>query len=179
MSLRALFIIALAGGITGAASAQTPTAMLDTPQNTTLTANVSEQCQIAVPAGVMFDVARVTDRTVSSPAAVTIDNIVLATATRQLRLSIRANAARFTPPVGGAATWGADDVTWNGAMWIHGAGSAGTLSSTEYTTVATSEADAASMTTAGLTFTLAPRATVTCSGHHTLTITWKVESFGS
>jgi hypothetical protein len=162
-----------------AASAQTTVTLPDTSQTTTLTASVSEQATVTVPAGVTFNVTDVTGSTAASAASVTVDNIVLATATKQLKVSVQANAAAFTPPVALATTWSASDVTWNAATWTSATGAANTLSNAAYTEVATCAADSASCSTTGLVFTLGAEPTVKRSGDHTLAITWKFESIGT
>lgn len=161
------------------ASAQTTVVLPDTSQTTTLTANVSEQARVTVPAGVTFNVTDIASSTAASAASVTADNIVLATATKQLKISVQAGAAAFTPPVVGATTWSASDVTWNAATWTSATGASGTLSNSAYTEVATCAADAASCSTSGLVFTLGAKTTVQRSGNHALAITWKFESIGT
>ncbi len=151
----------------------------NTAQTTTLTATVSEQCTVDVPAGVTFNVEDISSATVASGASVSMTAIALATATKQLKVSVQAGAAAFTPPVGGAVTWSASDVSWNAATWTNGTGASGTLSNASYTAVATADADAATTTTADLVFTLDPKGTVKRSGNHTLTISWKFESIGA
>lgn len=163
----------------GAAVAQTTVALPDTSQTTTLTANVSEQARVTVPAGVSFSVTDVASGTAASGASVTVDNIVLASATKQIRVSIQAGAAAFTPPAVGATTWSAGDVTWNAATWTNATGASGTLSNSSYSEVATCDADAASCSTTGLVFTLGAKSTVKRSGNHTLSITWRFESIGT
>ncbi len=158
------------------AFAQTTVTLPDTSQTTTVSANVSEQARVIVPSGITFNVTNIGVSTVASAATVTVDQIVTATATKQLKLSLQANAASFTPPVGGATTWAATDVSWNAAAWTNATGSTGTLSNSAYTTVATCQADAAACSTTGLVFTLAAKATVQRSGTHTLVVTWKFES---
>jgi hypothetical protein len=162
-----------------AASAQTTVTLPDTSQTTTLTATVNEQARIQVPTGVNFNVSNVSGSTASSAASVTVSNIALASATKQLRVSLQANAAGFTPPVTGATTWSASDVTWNAAAWTNATGAAGTLSNSVYNTIATCDADAAGCNTSGLTFTLGAKAGVKRSGNHSLVVTWKLESIGS
>jgi hypothetical protein len=172
-------ILAVAGFFTSVqdARAQVPVTLPDTSQTTTLTATVSEQARVAVPASVSFSVADVNASTAASAAAVTIDRIVLASASKQLKLSIQAGGASFTPPVGGATTWAAGDVSWNAATWTNATGSSGTLSSSAYSTVATCTADVTTCSTAGLVFTLGAKPTVQRSGSHTLSVTWKFEGF--
>ncbi len=161
------------------ASAQTTVILPDTSQTTSVAANVSEQARVTVPSAITFTVTNIGATTAASAATITLDQIVLGTATKQLRLSVQANAASFTPPVAGATTWSASDVIWNTAAWTNATGSSGTLSSGSYTEVATCQADAVSCSTTALVFTLASRTTVQRSGTHTLVVTWKVESIGS
>lgn len=178
---RLAVLATLAAALFGTASlqAQTVVALPDTSQSTTLTASVSEQATVTVPAGVSFSVTDVASATPASAASVTVSNIVLATATKQLKVSVQADAASFTPPVVGATTWGASDVTWNAASWTNATGAAGTLSNVAFNEVATCTAGASSCSTTGLTFTLGAKSTVNRSGDHTLTITWKFESIGT
>jgi hypothetical protein len=158
------------------AQAQVLVTLPDTSQTTTVTATVSEQARVVVPAAVTFSVTDVSLNTAASAAAVTIDRIVLATATKQLKISLQASASSFTPPVGGATTWAATDVTWNTATWTNATGSSGTLSSSTYNTIATCTADVATCSTTGLVFTLGSKTTVQRAGNHTLSVTWKFES---
>jgi hypothetical protein len=148
----------------------------DSNQTTTLTATVSEQAQVSVPAGVTFSVSNVGASTAASDASVSASSIVLATATKKLKVSIQANAAAFTPPVGGAVTWSASDVSWNAASWTNATGASGSLSNASYNEVATCDADASGCSTSALTFTLAAKNTVKRAGNHVLTVTWKFES---
>jgi hypothetical protein len=161
------------------AFAQQSVTLTDTSQTTTLTANVSEQARVTVPAGVTFNVTNVSSSTAATAASITVQSIVLATATKQMRVSLQANAASFTPPVAGATTWAPSDVTWNAATWTNATGASGTLSNAAYTAVATCTADAADCSTTGLVFTLGAKSTVKRAGNHTLVVTWKFESIGS
>lgn len=163
----------------GSAAAQTTVTLPDTSQSTTMTAEVSEQARVTVPAGITFSVDDVSSSTAASAASVTVDNIVLATASKQLKVSVQAAAAGFTPPVALATTWGASDVTWNAATWTNATGASGTLSDAAYNEVATCAADTPSCSTTGLVFTLGAKSTVKRSGNHTLSITWKFESIGT
>lgn len=163
---------------TGAA-AQTTVTMPDTSQTTTVSASVSEQARITVPAGIAFSVTNIGAVTVANAATLTVDQIVLSSATKQLRVSLQANTGSFAPPVGGAVTWGAADVSWNAAAWTGATGTAGTLSNSVYNAVATCNAGATACSTTALTFSLAPKPSVQRAGAHTLVVTWKVESIGS
>jgi len=170
-------IVAFTAMAAGVASAQSTVTLTDSSKTTTLTANVSEQAQVTVPAGVTFNVTNISAATAASAASVTVDNIVLASATKQLKISLQANAASFTPSVAAATTWSAGDVTWNAATFSNsGVGASGTLSSAAYGEIATCAADAASCSTTDLVFTLASKTTVKRSGNHTLAMTWKFES---
>ena len=158
------------------ARSQTTVTLPDTSLTSTVSVNVNEQVRITVPAGVTFNVSNIGVSTVAPAVSITADQIVMASATKQLKISLQANAASFTPPVGGAVTWSAGDVTWNAAIWTNATGNAATLSHSSSNTVATCQADAASCSTTGLVFTLAPKPTVQRSGTHTLVVAWKLES---
>jgi len=172
----ALCVLALGSS---AAQAQTTVTLPDTSQTTLMTATVSEQARVTVPGSVSFAVTNVTNNTTASAVAITIDRIVLATATKQLQVSLQASAASFTPPVAGATTWSAGDLSWSAATWTRATGAAGTLSAAAFTQIATCDPDVADCSTTGLVFTLAAKSTVQRAGSHTLTVTWKVESIGS
>jgi hypothetical protein len=152
---------------------QTAVTLPDTSQTTTLNANVAEQAKVQVPASISFAVNDISSSTASAGQSVTITNVVLDDASKQLVIAVQANAATFTPPVTGAATWAPGDVTWNAATWTNATGSTGTLSNSAYNTVATCTADAAACSTTALVFTLGPKLTVKRSGTHSLVITWK------
>jgi len=165
--------------LTSVAHAQQSVSLTDTTQTTTLTANVSEQARVAVPAGVTFNVTDVGSSTAANSASVAVSGIVLSTATKQLKVSLQANAASFTPPVGGATTWSAGDVTWDAPSWTNATGASGTLNNAAYNTVATCAADVAECSTTDLVFTLGAKSAVQRAGSHTLVVTWKFESIGS
>jgi hypothetical protein len=162
-----------------AAQAQTTVVLPDTSQSSTVSVTVSEQARIAVPSGISFNVTNVGAATAASAVAVSIDQIVLASATRQLRISLRADAASFTPPAAGETTWAAGDVSWPASTWTAGVGAGGVLSHSTFNTVATCKAGTAACSTSGLVFSLLSKAAVQRSGTHTLVVTWKVESIGS
>src|SRR5688500_3108880 len=118
-----LALSALLIGMVSAASAQTTTVPIpDQSRTSVLTATVGEQCRINVPATISFAVTNVNAATASSPVSVVIDNIVLANATRRLRVLVRAVGINFTPPLVGDSTWASADVSWNAATWQNGAG---------------------------------------------------------
>ena len=61
-------------------------------------------------------------------AAVTVTNIALATATKQLQISLVANALAFTPSVAGGTSWASSDVSWDAVAFSNaGVGTAGAL----------------------------------------------------
>jgi hypothetical protein len=161
------------------ASAQSTVGLPDTSLTTTLTATVSEQATLSVPANVSFNVTNIGTTTAATGASVSVSNIVLATATKQVKVWLQANAVSFTPPVVGATTWAASDVTWNAATWTNATGASGTLDSSAYNEVATCTADASTCTTNGLVFTLGAKTTVKRAGNHTLQVRWKFEAIGS
>ena len=179
MRLLSVATVGLTFGVSVVASAQTTVTLPDTSQTTTVSVNVSEQARVVVPSGITFTVSNIGVSTAAGAASVTVDQIVTATATKQLKVSLQANAASFTPPVSGATTWAATDLSWNAASWTNATGAAGTLSSSAYNTVATCQADATACSTTALVFTLAPKTTVQRSGTHSLIVTWKFESTGT
>ena len=159
--------------------AQSLVTLPDTSQTTSMMVTISEQARVAVPAGISFNVTNIAASTSATTATVAVDQILLASATKQLRVSLQAAAASFTPPASGAATWTAADVSWNAAAWTAATGTAGTLSNSVFTAVATCSAGATACSTTSLVFSLAARPAVRRSGAHTLVVVWKVESIGS
>jgi hypothetical protein len=155
--------------------AQVTVALPSTTQTTTLTATVAEQANVTVPTAVTFAVGDIASSTAATAVSVTATSVVLSSATKQLRISLQANAASFTPP-SGAVTWNASDVTWNAASWTNATGVAGTLSNAAYNTAATCTAGAGSCNTSGLVFTLGANPNIVRSGNYTLVVTWKFES---
>src|SRR5687767_10694890 len=125
-----------------AVDAQTVIGLPNTGTTTTLTASVSEQASVTLPASVTFNVTNISGSTNAATQTISIQNIVLATAAKQLTISLIANAASFSPPVAGAATWSASDVSWSAPgggpnAWVNAVRNNGTLSSAAYTLVAT------------------------------------------
>lgn len=175
-SLAVPFAVAMGLMLAGGLSAQTVVVLPNSQQETVLTADVHEQARVTVPAGVSFSVTDISASTAAAAAAVTIDNIVMASSTKQLKVSVQASAVAFTPSVAEAVTWSAGDVSWGAASWTNATGASGVLSQTVYNEVATCAADTASCSTTGLVFTLASKETVKRSGNHTLSLTWKFES---
>lgn len=165
--------------LAGVAGAQTTVTLPDSSTlTTTLTANVSEQARVTVPSGVTFNVTDLSSSAAASAASVTIDNIVISNATKQLKVSLQADAAEFTAPTGEVDNYEDGDVSYNAASWTNATGAAGTLINTAFTEVATCTANTASCSTTALVFTLASRPTVQRSGNHTLGVTWKFEVIG-
>ena len=173
--MAAVFVLALPALL----AAQVSLTLPSTSQTTAASAVVSEQARITIPAGITFGVTNVSVLTTASAAAVTVSNVVLATSTKQLKLSVLANASSFTPPVVAATTWSAANVTWTAGSWTNATASAQTLSSAAYRTVATCTAGVVSCSTTGLVLRLAAKTTVKRSGAHTLVVRWKVESIGT
>ena len=159
----------------GVASAAVVTLPNET-QTTTFTATVSEQANVAVPAGVAFAVTNVSASTASSAQSVSATAIVLTNA-KALRVELQAIDTSFTAPTGGSVTWYCSDVSWNAATWTNGTGASGTLTDSMYRKLNDTSANAASTATTNLVFTLAARATVDRAGAHTLFAEWKFSSF--
>jgi hypothetical protein len=165
-----------------AAQAQTSVTLPSASELTTLTAAVAEQADVSLPAAVTFTVNNVNAGTSQTNLDMTVSNIVLATATKQLRISLQANAATFTPPATTSITWNASAVSWSftgGSPWTNGTGTAGTLSHLAYNTVATCNAAVSSCSTTRLKLSLGSNSSIDRSGTYTLVITWKVESIGT
>src|SRR5207253_10482783 len=124
-----------------ATSAHTLVTLPDTSQGTTLTAIDSDHYRRTLHS---FPTRRSSDlaaNTAASAASVTISNIVLATASKQLKLSIQASAAYLAHTFELASPGPAAYVPWNATTWTNGAGSSGTLSSGAYNQVALATAD--------------------------------------
>ena len=167
---------ALLVGFAGAANAQVNVPVPDQSQTTTLVAQVAEQVRITVPATVTFNVSNIAAAT-NTTASVTLDNIVLSSATRQLRLLLAADAPAFTPPNVGDTTWAAGAVSWGAGTWTNGVGAAGTLATT-FNSVMLGAPAATSISNASMPFTLAANTGVSRSGAHTLVVRWRVEGVG-
>jgi hypothetical protein len=139
-----------------------------------MTAIVSEQARVSVPASVTLLVNDVTLSTDSPATALQLSGIVLPASDSELRILIKAAAPSFAPPASGGTTWAASDVRWNATSWANGTSAPGRLTYDGFTAVAVCAADAGSCGTNDLVFTLAPKTTVS-SGAHTLTLIWKFE----
>ena len=134
----------------------------------------SDTADVTVPAVVSFFVYDIAMSTNSSAQTVTVTNIDMED---WLKISLKADAENFTPPVGGATTWSAGDISWNAATWTGGTGVAGSLSSTAYNEVAHAGEAPSSTSTSNLVFTLAAKPTVSRAGAHTLSVRWRFERF--
>jgi hypothetical protein len=177
--VRTATIIALSVTTAGLASAQEVVTMPGNASSlTTLTAVVSDQARIYVPSTVTFNVTNIAAATVASGVSFLADNIVLSSASATLNVSLIGNAATFTAPLA-SPTWAVADVSWGLAAFTAGTSAAGTLAATPVAVFTCAAAVATCGTTgSSLVFTLAPKTTVTRSGNHTLTMTWKFASIG-
>ncbi len=147
-------------------------------QTTTFTATVSEQVNVSVPASVSFTVNSVSAQTNSIAQNVSATTIVL-TDGKKLRVEIAPNDTAFTPPSGGTTTWASSDVSWSGT-WTNGTANNSAMSASANTYVKLvdmTSANAASLSSTDLVFTLAAKTTVDRAGSHTLAATWKFSSF--
>jgi hypothetical protein len=167
-------LVMLATIVAADAAAQTTVILPDTSQTTGITVNIMEQATVTIPSSALFTVSNINTQTTSMPLTVSIGALMQNTTSTGVRISLKANAALFTPPQVGAPTWSAADVSWLAANWTGATGSAGTLSNAAFTTVAACGTTGCS--TNALVLTLAPKPTVTRSGAHTLVVTWKIES---
>ena len=178
--LRATISLLVLVAVGKRAEGQTTVTLPDAASTTTLTAAVAEQAVVSVPASMSISVNNVAVETARPNQGVTVSNIVLGSATKQLRISVQANAASFTKPAAATTTWSASDVSWTTTQaWTNAAGSDGTLSNVAFNTVATCNAGATSCSTNRLKFMLAPNASITVSGAYTIGIVWKFESIGT
>lgn len=172
-------MVAIAGSV-GVGNAQTNIVLPDTAKTSTLTAAVAEQANLSLPATVTIDVNDVNAESARPNQTVTISNIVLASATKQLRLSIRANAPTFTKPPASSVTWNASQLSWTSTQaWTNAVYGEGTLSDSAFNVVATCNPGVSSCSTTRLKFILEPNASIRRSGAYTIGITWKVESIGT
>lgn len=160
-----------------AADAQSAVTVGEGPHaTTTMSAMVSDQTRVHLPAGIAFNVTDVGRAIASDSVSILLDRIVLPTSTAQVRLSVQAAAPSFTPPVAGVTTWDAADVSWNEGQWSNASGAPGALSSSTYSAIVTCHADVSLCGTDRMSFTLAAKPAVSRAGNHTLTIVWKVEA---
>ena len=135
-----------------------------------------ESADVTVPAAVNLFVYDISSSTDSANQSVSATDITL-DAGHALKISLQADAPDFTPPVGGTTTWSAGNISYNAATWSNGSGTSGTLSNTAYNEIARSNIEATSTSTSNLVFTLAAKSTVSRAGEHSLSATWKFESF--
>jgi len=177
--VRTSMMVALTVVTAALASAQEVVTMPgDASSLTTLTAVVSDQARITVPSVVTFNVTNIAAATVASGVSFLADNIVLSSASATLNVSLIGNAPTFTAPLA-SPTWAVADVSWGVAAFTAGTAVAGTLAATPVAVFTCAAAVATCGTTGStLVFTLAPKTTVTRSGNHTLTMTWKFASIG-
>ena len=177
--VRTSMILALTAFTVALASAQTTVTLPNQTQTTNLSADVSEQARITVPGTVSFAVTN-TSAITDASAAVTVENIALATATKQLQISVAANALAFTPSVASGVTWASSDVTYDAVAFSNaGVGTAGALAGVgTYGIVQTCAVDVAACS-GSLPLHLAAKPAVKNAGSHTLSITWKFASIGT
>jgi hypothetical protein len=145
-----------------------------------MTAAVAEQADISIPSAVSINVNDVNAQNAHPNLSVSISSIVLASATKQLRISLMANAATFTAPAGAPTTWNASDVSWSTPTgWTNATNVDGTLSDSTYNLLSTCSAGVTACSTTKLKFTLAANAAIRRSGTYTIGIVWKFESIGT
>jgi hypothetical protein len=173
LAVSVLLVLALSGA--GYAAVVT---LPDESQTTTFTANVSEQANVTVPANVSWTVDSIASPTASAAQTVSATAVVLDDGSK-LRIEIAPDATDFTPPANGTVTWASSAISWVGT-WTNGTANDATMSATANTYVKVVDmtaANAASVSSADLVFTLAAKAGVDRAGAHTLSATWKFSSF--
>jgi len=168
LSVAALALATMAG------AADVEVTLPDTGQSSTLTATVTEQATVNVPAAISFAVSDVSLSTDASATAITVSGIVLDTVTKQLKISIKAATGSFT---GSGTTYSAGDVSWGTSTWTGATATPGTLT-TSFQTLATCTAGVTGCDTTDALFSLAAQP-VTTSGAKTLTLNYKFESIGT
>ena len=181
MRIKAVLALTVASLAVAAAAGADPAISLslpDTSRTTTAVAVIIEQVLVTVPATITFavtDISVATPSTVASPVSVT--NIVLATLTKQLKISIKAGGLTFT---GSTTPFNASDIRWTGGTWTNAISqpSGGTGLTTTYKEIATCTAGALACATTDAVFSLASNTSIALSGTQSLTISWKFESIG-
>jgi len=142
-----------------------------------VSAGAQEMVNITVPSTVSFAVTDISRSTTGAPTPTTVrfSNAILIPALppRVLRISVKADAATFTPPSGSSIS--SSKVSWAVFGANGGTGFSGVLSSSSYAIVFQSQPPSLSGQV-NLGWTLAPPGSGIRSGNHQLTIRWKVES---
>jgi hypothetical protein len=140
----------------------------------TLQAARCQSVSLDFPAVVNFDVSDVGRASSGSPDPFTLRfSSAMLGAGSSLRISVKANAANFTPPSGAAIP--SANLSWTIQSATGGAGSPGTLSAASYSVVYLSTANPVSGSV-GMRWSLAAPGAGIRAGLHTLTMTWKVEA---
>lgn len=181
--MRYLNPILAAGLLTFAMSAANATSATLTPvggnQHTDITATVSEQVALTVPATAAFSVPDVNSSAATTSLSVTASSIVL-TDGHTLRLSLQPAADNFSGPTGSTHDLSVANVSWGAVAWTGGAGGVGTagalVDSSTASEVATSTANAPTLSTTALVLTLASDPLIDRAGDYTLRANWIVES---
>jgi hypothetical protein len=144
-----------------------------------LPAHAQHTAIVTVPTGVQFNIADTSASVVGTPATqVTFSAPIGFTNAEKLRISVQANANTFSGP--GNVQIPAGKVSWMATAIGGGTASSGTLTAGTYTLVYVSKANLKANSTGAVaqTWTLNPIAAAGLrAGTHSLTVTWKVESF--
>lgn len=133
---------------------------------------LAESVRITVPASITFYVADLNAVTpAANPTVITFDSLVVRQG-RGLRISVRAEANRFTPPFGPAIPISA--VTWRATGAASGVGLNGTLSRNWVDVFQGVE----NVTNGGVTlsWSLDPPPPGLASGLHTVTLRWRLRA---
>jgi hypothetical protein len=133
-----------------------------------------ETVNVELPASVGFAIANVAEATTGSTTTVGYSSAALSSG-NVVRLSVRADAASFTPPVPGTLAIAASKVSWSIAAQQNGTAANGTLSSASWGLVLQGDPGRSSGS-ADLVWSLAAPGGGIRAGSHQLTIRWKIES---
>ena len=138
--------------------------------------DAQESVRITLPAGITFAVTNIANTTTGSPNPAQLRfNQAILLPTKVLRVSVKADTPTFTPPVPSAKPIPASNVSWTTSNPTRVTGSNGTLSSSSYTLVFQSQANA-NNGNLDVTWSLSPPPVGVRAGAHQLTVRWKVES---
>ena len=130
---------------------------------------------ISIPDTLAFNVTDVSQATMGAPNPFVLSFTGLAIpGVDKFYISVKANAANFTPPSGTAIP--ASNVSWTASASVGGAGFSGTLSSTSWNAIYQSNL-LATLGHVNIVWQLAPPPSGIRAGNHTLVITYKLAAF--
>jgi hypothetical protein len=176
MLKKTLFICLILAVTSGSQAWSVP--LPDEAQNTTFTANVSEQVDVTLPASISFSVPNINVESSSDPQTVSVTNAILMDG-RKLRLEIAPLWEWFDLPINGLGDYAASDVSWTGT-WTNGTANNTSMSATPgayVKLVDMTNANASSLSCTDLVFTLSAKPEINAAGQYQMPITWRISSF--